>query len=110
MGFIKYPTMLYMGGDVRAKYATARNEDEEIALLAEGYRAPFDYPAADEAPAEKAEKVAAEMAEQAEMTEAEKKAALQAARDEAKALGLTFHHKTGLDTILAAIEKKRLEG
>ena len=110
MAFIKYPTMLYMGGDVRAKHATARDEEEELALLAEGYRAPFDYPVADEAPAAKVEKVAAQMVKAAEQTEAEAKADLEAAREEAKAMGMTFHHKTGLATIRAAIEKKKIEG
>lgn len=99
-----YPNMLFVDGDPDKVYVIVNSEDEELAKRAEGYRVAFE-------PAEvKPEMVAAQFAEKADAVASDAKAALQAARDEAKALGLAFHHKTGLDTILAAIEKKRLEG
>ncbi len=106
----KYPFLFYMGGDPLAASAVAQTEQEEVELRAAGYRNAYDFPPAEVDPKAEASAVAAEMAQQAEMTEAEKKAELLALREEAKSLGLEFHHRTGADTIRAAIEKKRLEG
>lgn len=89
MAFIKFPTMLYMGGDVRAQYATAQDEDDVESLKAQGYREPFDYGN--------------------EVEEEEPADTLEAAREDAKALGLTVHHKASIRKIRAAIAAKKLE-
>lgn len=107
--FVKYPTMMYEGGDVEKAWRLAHNEDDEAALMAEGFRAPFDFPKG-ETDAEAAARKKREDAEAAEAKKAADAAELEALRAEAKSLGLTFHHKTGADTIRAAIEKKKLEG